>query len=116
MQIQVNTDNIIEGKGMLIHRVESQVSEALARFSSHLTRVEVHLGDENAGKSGSADKRCMIEARLSGQQPVIVTHHAATLEEACNGAVSKLRSLLDSKFGRMNDHKGDASIRDNEQR
>mgnify|MGYP006172692853 CR=1 FL=1 len=58
------------------------VDDALARVSSRLTRVEVHLADENAGKGGADDKRCMIEARPAGQSPVAVTNHAATLEEA----------------------------------
>ncbi len=116
MQIQVNTDDNIEGRERLIGRVEAEVGATLARFSDQVTRVEVHLGDENAGKSGGADKRCRMEARPSGQQPVAVTHHAATLEEAYEGAAKKLRNLLESRFGRQHDHKGTASIRDNEQR
>jgi hypothetical protein len=77
------------------------------------------LGDENANKSGEADKRCMLEARPAGQQPVAVTHYAvthyaATLEDAISGAAQKLNNLLDSKFGRLSDHKGGATIRDGE--
>lgn len=116
MQIQVNTDNNVDGRDALIRQIEIEVEAAVGRFGSHLSRVEVHLGDENAGKAGAADKRCMIEARPNGQQPVAVTHHAATLNEACVGAVQKLESLLESKFGRLLDHKGAASIRDNELR
>jgi len=116
MQIQVNTDDNVEGREELIGKVEAEVGATLARFSDQVTRVEVHLGDENAGKSGSADKRCRMEARPAGQQPVAVTHHAATLEEAYDGAAKKLMNLLETKFGRQNDHKGAASIRDNERR
>ena len=36
-------------------------------------RVEVHLSDENGKKQGEADKRCKLEARLSGLAPVGVT-------------------------------------------
>jgi hypothetical protein len=101
----VNTDDNIEGSEELIGRVETEVAATLSRFSDRVTRVEVHLGDENAGKSGASDKRCMMEARPSGQQPVAVTHHAATLEEAYDGAAEKLGNLLESKFGRLHDHK-----------
>ena len=66
MQIQVNTGDNVEGREELIARVEAGVAAALSRFDDRLTRVEVHLGDENAGKSGAADKRCMIEARPAG--------------------------------------------------
>ena len=112
MQIQVNTGDNVEGREELIARVEAGVAAALSRFDDRLTRVEVHLGDVNAGKSGAADKRCMIEARPAGQQPVAVTHKAATLDEALDGAAEKLGNLLESKFGRLEDRKGAPSIRD----
>jgi hypothetical protein len=47
----------------------------------------------------------MMEARLEGRQPVAVTDHAATLEEAVHGAAHKLARLLDSTLGRLHDHR-----------
>lgn len=111
MQIEVTTDRNIEGGEKLIRQIEAEVETALARFSGQLTRVEVHLADENAEKSGQADKRCMVEARLSGRPPIAVTDHGATLEAACSGALKKLRSVLDRRSARKGDHKGSASIR-----
>ena len=112
MQIQINTDDHIEGREALSSRLQADVTSSLSRFSEHLTRVEVHLSDANAGKAGTADKRCLIEARPTGQQPVSVSHQAATINESCSGALRKLQSLLDSKFGQMHKHKGGESIRD----
>ncbi len=114
MQIQVNTDANIDGREELARRVEIQVGTALARFGQRLTRVEVHLGDESAGRSGGADMRCVLEARPAGLDPVAVTHHAATVDEACSGATQKLRNLLDSRFGRRDGHKGAETIRTGE--
>lgn len=116
MQIQVNTDENIEGRDALTTGVRAVVSATLGQFSGHLTRVEVHISDENAGKSGQRDKRCMMEARPTHQKPVAVTHEAATVDEACAGAAKKLRSLLETHFGKLHDVKGAASIRDNENR
>lgn len=116
MQVQVNTDDNVEGREALIAEVEAAVGAALSRFAHQLTRVEVHLGDESAGRSSGADKRCAMEARPAGRQPVTVTHHATTLAEAYGGAAQKLQNLLTSALGRLNDHKGAASIRDNDQR
>lgn len=116
MQIQVNTDDSVEGRDALAIQVEAAVEAALERFSSQLTRVEVHLSDVNAGRGGSEDKRCMMEARPAGQQPVAVNHHAATLEEAYEGAAGKLQKLLQSRFGRQQNTKGTPSIRDNDRR
>jgi hypothetical protein len=66
------------------------VEQALHRFASRLQRVEVHLGDTNAGKHGADDKRCMMEARPSGHPPVAVTHQADTLPLAISGAAALL--------------------------
>lgn len=112
MQIQVNTDDHIQGREALAERVSGEVARFVGRFSERITRIEVHLGDENAAKSGADDKRCLIEARLAGRQPIAVTHHAATLKAALNGAGKKLRDALDSVLGREHDHKGGATIRE----
>ena len=97
MQVRVNTDDNVAGRAELARWVESEVLAGLSRFKQQVTRVEVHLGDENAAKSGEADKRCMMEARAAGQQPLSVTHHASTLHEACRGAIRKLKSALDGR-------------------
>jgi hypothetical protein len=114
MQIQINTDDNIAGREELAHRVEAVVNSALSRFISKLTRVEVHLSDENAGKSGNNDKRCLMEARPAGRQPTSVAHQGDTLEEAYTGAAEKLKRSLESSFGRQSDHKGGATIRKDE--
>jgi hypothetical protein len=68
--------------------------------SHRITRVEVHLSDEDGQRSGHRDKRCMMEARIEGRPPIAVTDQAATLDLAVEGAAGKLERLLDSTFGR----------------
>ena len=109
MKIQVNTDVNIDGTEALAAQVSATVEQAMERFSEHVTRVEVHLSDENAGKSGQQDQRCMLQARLEGRQPVAVTDHAATLEQAVQGAAQKLARLLDSTLGRRRADRMEAS-------
>ena len=116
MQIQVKTDENVDGREAMAAGIESVVTATLAQFSEHLTRVEVHISDENGGKAGQRDKRCTMEARPAHQKPVAVTHEAATVDEACIGAAKKLRSLLESQLGKLHDVKGAASIRDIEHR
>ena len=111
MQIQVNTDANIKGRDDVVRRIEAEINAALNQFSDQITRVEVHLSDENAGKPGRVDKRCLMEARRADRQPIAVSHEGATLEEAVSGASKKLRRLLESALGRQADHKGEASIR-----
>ncbi len=111
MQVQVNTDNHIDGREALARTAESIVRSALERFGDRITRVEVHLGDENGQKSRGDDKRCLLEARPTGRKPVAVTHVAGSLEAAVEAAAGKLQRLLDSEFGRLDDHKGRPSYR-----
>lgn len=100
MKIQVNTDSSIEGHEKLIAQVSKQVEKALIGISGQITRVEAHLSDENGDKSGKNDKRCMLEARLEGYQPIAVTDQAATMEFAVDGAANKLARLIQSTVGR----------------
>ena len=62
-QVQINTDHSIPGHQALAAEVSDIVQSALSRVSEHITRVEVHLNDENGDKHGQNDKRCVIEAR-----------------------------------------------------
>ncbi|MBA3313388.1 MAG: HPF/RaiA family ribosome-associated protein [Planctomycetota bacterium] len=110
MQIQINTDNHIEGREALAQRGTGIIEGTLGRFGDRLTRVEVHLSDENSHKSRGDDKRCVMEARPAGSQPVAVTHIADTLDHALEGAAEKLERLLDSRFGRLDEHKGRTSF------
>lgn len=109
MQIQINTDHNIEGHEALAAHVSSVVEGALGRFSDQVTRVEVHLTDEVGHKSGQDDKRCVMEARLRGRQPIAVTHHAGSVHQAVDGAAVKLTRLLESEIGRLRDQKSRAA-------
>lgn len=101
MQIQINTDRNIEGREALAERVRSEVKDALDHYSAQISRVEVHLSDENADKGGRRDMRCMIEARLEGRQPIAVTEEAASMAQAVEGATGKLTRLIATQLGRV---------------
>lgn len=104
MIIQFNTDSNIAGSEKLNDYFETTLSDALSRFSDQITRLEVHLTDENSNKEGLNDKRCMLEARLEGMQPIAVSNNGDTIEKAVKGAVDKLKSSLDTVIGRMRNH------------
>jgi len=103
MLIQINTDDNINQSDALPEQTEATIRTVLDRFADQVTRVEVHLSDENSDKkSGIADMRCLMEARLEGLQPVAVTDEAATVEQAVDGAARKMRRSLDSIIGKRN--------------
>jgi len=103
MKIQINTDNHIPGREALAHQAEATVESALGHLAEHITRVEVHLSDENGDKAGKNDKRCLMEARIEGHQPISVTHEAETIDEAIDGAADRLRRSLDHTLARLSD-------------
>ena len=104
MTIQFNTDNNITGSEELQAPLNAAIEKSLGRFSSQITRLEVHLNDENSHKEGQNDKRCMLEARMEGRQPVAVTNNADTNEHAVKGALDKLIASLETIIGRARNY------------
>lgn len=105
MLIEINTDNHIEGKERMKVYFEEVLQEAFNRYDERITRLEVQLGDENSGeKKGTDDKRCMLEARVSGIAPVAVVNHSDTIEKAVAGAIKKLKSALEHSLGKLQSH------------
>ena len=76
------------------------VTDVLGHLTARITRVEVHLSDEHGAKHGAEDKRCVMEARPQGLHPTAVTHHAATVHQAVDGAADKLKRALEHAIGR----------------
>ncbi|MGD9633747.1 MAG: HPF/RaiA family ribosome-associated protein [Pirellulales bacterium] len=106
MQVQVRTDNNINGSAGLIEDIESELSDMLDRFGNQITRVEVHLRDLDGPKKTGDDKSCLLEARIAGRQPLVVSHEAATVRQAIDGASQKLERALDNLLGKLSDRKG----------
>jgi len=104
MIIQLNTDHTITSRDSLTAEVEASVRSSLSHYHGRISRVEVHLSDENGGKGGGNDIRCVMEARPDGHQPIAVTHKADELVEAVNSAAAKLKAALDHTFGRLQHH------------
>lgn len=104
MKIQFNTDKTIKGDESVQNHFTSYIQEALDRFQSDISRIEVHLSDENGEKEGFGDIRCLLEARVNGRQPIAVSHQADTLELAVSGALEKLSASLETIFGRLKNH------------
>ena len=107
MQIQINTDRSIEGHEALAAHVSSVVEEALSPISAHVTRVEVHLADEDGvrRRSGRNDMRCMMEARIEGYHPLAVTAHADSVHKSVVSAADKLARVIENTLDRLHDHK-----------
>lgn len=104
MIIQLNTDNNISGTEALENFVKERVNHELKNFTEHITRVEVHLSDQNANKGGTDDILCKLEVRLEGKQPVLVTSKNSSKEVALNEAANKMKAKLNTVIGKMKSH------------
>lgn len=103
MQINVNTDRTIQNHQGLDEHVESVVRSSIDRFGDHITRVDVHLSNENREKGADGGNYCMMEARVSGYQPIVVHEHSDDLRQSIKNAGGKLARALDSAIGRLQD-------------
>lgn len=103
MIIQVNTDKNIEGSERFNEYVTSFIQSELDRYDT-ITRIEMHFSDENGSKNGHEDIKCLIEARLEGKQPIVVSSIGDTNEAAMNGAIDKLKNSLETILDKMKNH------------
>ena len=103
MEININTDNTIDRHQGLDERVREAVESSIGRFGEQVRRVDVHLSNQNGQKHADGDNYCMMEARVSGYEPVVVHAHADNLHLSITGASGKLKRALDSALGRLAD-------------
>ena len=105
MKIQFNTDKTINGDERNESFFTNQISEALQRFDSKITRIEVHLKDENGKEEGFNTMSCTLEARIEGRQPIAVSSQADTIEQAISDATEKLKASLKTILEQMQSHR-----------
>lgn len=96
MTILINTDKTLNGEKRSCDFFSSQIAEALQRFESHITRIEVHLKDESGRKDGFNDVSCLLEARIEGRKPIAITNQANTMDIAVTGAIDKIKTSIES--------------------
>ncbi len=89
-QIQINTDKNIEGTEACAEHVRAVVEKTLSNYAHRIKRVEVHLQDMNADKTGPKDHSCTMEARPNGMDPLAATFKASNNHQAVEGAAQSL--------------------------
>lgn len=104
MMILINTDNNIQASEDTLEILKGNLAKSLDRYDEYLTRLEVKFSDVNAAKSGENDKKCVIEARPKGLQPIVVTSFGNSIENAMSEGVNKMRASLDTAIGKMRNH------------
>lgn len=90
MLLQINFGDV-QHSPALETWAEERVRKQLGYLSERLTRVEVHLRDDNsAAKSSHDDKRCVMEARIAGRRPLAVDHSGDDMYKVVDETAAKL--------------------------
>lgn len=111
MQIQVNSNHTVHTGESFERWASTELHASLGRFKNDITRIEVHMSDENGDKTSADHQRCMMEARLPNREPLAVNHLASNQDEAFRGASDKLKRVLEHTLDKEKDHRSRASIR-----
>ncbi|UZR99970.1 HPF/RaiA family ribosome-associated protein [Chondrinema litorale] len=104
MTKQINTDKNLTVHKEYANQLETLLTEKLVRFEDYLTRLEIHLSDENGNKDALNDKKCLLEARLKGRQPIVTSALGNTYDQAIKGAIDKIKVSLDTIIGKLRNH------------
>jgi len=111
MQVQVQTDDHIQGGETLIQWAQQEATAKLERFREYLTRVEIFFSDTNAGKGGARDKRCVIEARPANHQPLSAQADGDKVADAFSAALDKIIRVVGDDQERLRAKQGHETIR-----
>jgi ribosome-associated translation inhibitor RaiA len=104
MEIQINSDNNTRISEEYNLQLKELLSTKLRRYDKYLTRIELYLSDVNGSKSGIDDKKCLIEARIKGKDPIAATTIEENYDKAIALSLEKLKSSLNSTLGKLKAH------------
>jgi ribosomal subunit interface protein len=93
MQIQITFGGIDHSEA-LTNYIREQVTHGLRHHPEKFTRVEVHLHDDHAGRNGPDDKRCVMEVRPSGFDPLVVEDAGDDWYKVVNAVSKKLERAI----------------------
>ena len=117
MLIQVNFGDM-QSSPALAEYVKDHVEHALRAVRRRVSRVEVYLRDDSSPKrSGTFDKRCVMEARLKNDKPFVVEHRENDHYTAVAQTADKLGRAIRRKIERRDpDRRGAQGGRGNPRR
>lgn len=112
MQVQVHADDSIQGGDSLAQWATEEINTKLARLKEYVVRVEVFLTAVDALKAtGGPGKKCVLETRANGRQPIAVNAEAEKVKDAFNAALDKLRRAVESDLDKVRDKNIRESVR-----
>lgn len=94
MQIQINSSHVTATEAIEAH-INERIGHALKTLSEEITRVEVHLHDDDGReRKGEQAKRVTMEARPRGAEPLVVHATGRDLYDVVTDAAGKLERAV----------------------
>lgn len=94
MPIHVDTDRNIAGNDGLVVSIDARIENDAIRSIGRIVCMKVHLTNEDAGKTGEDDKRCVMETRLEERQSVAMREDPAMLQFAVHWSAHRLGRMI----------------------
>ena len=98
MNVQINSLNMQHSSALRDH-VVAQLERSLRSVRDRITRIVVRFHDDN-GPRGGTDKRCTVEVRLAGVEPLLAEQRHADVFRAAAGAVTRVRRAVRRRIER----------------
>lgn len=95
----------IERSDALDETVRAQLERAAGRHFDRITRFEVHLADTNAHKKGAGDRRCRVEARPRGLDPILAEDEGDDMYTVVKRAAEKISRALTRRFEKLDEYR-----------
>ncbi len=88
----VDVRGTLAGQSLKTH-IRDALGRKLGKFSTQITRVEIHLSDLS-GPKGAPQVSCRAVVSLAGREPVSVEHRAAAPREAFDGMADRVERAI----------------------
>jgi len=85
-------DKMVNGDKKTQDYFTARIDKGLTFYKSNITRIEVHVSDQNGIKEGKSTILCLLEAQLEGRQPITVSCQDGSIELAISGAIERVTS------------------------
>lgn len=109
MNVQIHASDFTLTDGLREH-ISWRVAYATTHGRDVISRIVVHLSDIN-GPRGGVDKRCGVELRLKGLEPLIVEDVQADLYVAIDRAFERIERSMHRRLARRRDFTAISAVR-----
>lgn len=102
IQVQFENENQTENDQELSAHIDATIKRATSHFRDRITSVAVHLNKKHIVSDNN--KRCTLETKLEGLQPIVTSYNSESFDHAVEGAAATLKATLAKDFGHHKQH------------